>query len=214
MFWGVIGLGYKGPCHIFEKRTQKQILAENEVIKAVQAIRDTQSAEQHQTAIKCAEDQGLPPSKKQQLKAKRRATYRGGIDWYVYVNEIIDKKVAVAWSDFNDLWHRDPDIMFMQDGAPAHRSEETQRQLAEQGICVLNWPGNSPDLNPIEHIWDLLKRRISDKYGIVTKRADMTRNWLREWELLEQDEIDSYIKGNIKNLHRVATLNGGNFYQG
>jgi len=40
--------------------------------------------------------------------------------------------------------------IFMQDGAPCHRSKVAKTFLAENRIKVLDWPGNSPDLNPIE----------------------------------------------------------------
>ena len=42
--------------------------------------------------------------------------------------------------------------IFMQDGAPCHRSKVAKTFLAENRIKVLDWPGNSPDLNPIENL--------------------------------------------------------------
>ena len=42
--------------------------------------------------------------------------------------------------------------IFMQDGAPCHGSKIVSEFLKEKKIKVLYWPGNSPDLNPIENL--------------------------------------------------------------
>jgi transposase len=40
----------------------------------------------------------------------------------------------------------------MQDNAPGHKAKDTLEDLHERGIFLIDWPPNSPDLNPIEHI--------------------------------------------------------------
>ena len=47
-------------------------------------------------------------------------------------------------------WFEDGDVIFMQDGAPCHTAKVTIAYLQHEGVKVLKWPGNSPDLNPIE----------------------------------------------------------------
>ena len=55
------------------------------------------------------------------------------------------------------------EVYLLQDNASAHVSEKTMDFLGNKAIETMNHPPNSPDLNPIEQIWALLKHKIEQK---------------------------------------------------
>ncbi len=58
-----------------------------------------------------------------------------------------------------DKLYGDADFIFQQDLAPAHTAKSW---FNDHGVTVLDWPANSPDLNPIENLWGIVKRKMRD----------------------------------------------------
>ncbi len=59
-----------------------------------------------------------------------------------------------------DQLFKDADFIFQQDSAPAHIAKRTKSWLNDHGVGVLDWPANSPDLNPIEILWGIVKKKM------------------------------------------------------
>jgi len=55
--------------------------------------------------------------------------------------------------------------VFQQDGAPCHTARKVSKWFKDNGIEVLEWPGQSPDMNPIENLWRLLKIKVAQKHA-------------------------------------------------
>ena len=49
---------------------------------------------------------------------------------------------------------------FQQDLAPCHTSKVMQSFFKKSKLHVLDWPGNSSDLNPMENLWTIVKKRL------------------------------------------------------
>ncbi len=61
-----------------------------------------------------------------------------------------------------DKLYGDADFIFQQDLAPAHTAKGTKSWFNDHGVTVLDWPANWPDLNPIENLCGIVKRKMRD----------------------------------------------------
>ena len=54
--------------------------------------------------------------------------------------------------------------IFMHDGAPCHQNKVVKNFVEQKPIQRLQWPGNSPDLKPIENLWNFTNKKVSEKH--------------------------------------------------
>ncbi|GFX01101.1 transposable element Tcb2 transposase [Trichonephila clavipes] len=83
------------------------------------------------------------------------------------------------------------EFLFMKDNARPHRTNIVDECLQSEDITRMDWPAYSPDLNPIEHVWDMLGRRIAARQPPPTCIPELRRALLDEW--CNQDQIDYLI---------------------
>jgi len=101
-------------------------------------------------------------------------------------------------------------FVLMHDNARPHVAHIVTDFLNEVGIPTLNWPACSPDLNPIEHVWDMLARRLRSRRRAVQSREELRVALIEEWDRLPQELIDNLINSMRRRMTAVVRARGGN----
>ena len=96
--------------------------------------------------------------------------------------------------------------LFQQDNAPIHRAWMTTQMLEDLEVQLLPWPSRSPDLNPIEHVWDILGRRMQHRSpGNLNQLFEALQE---EWDAIPQDDLDRLISSMPRRVGEVISKRG------
>ena len=97
--------------------------------------------------------------------------------------------------------------ILMEDGASIHTSHLTRSYHVYRGAIRMTWPAHSPDLNPIENVWRLLKYRIGKRFPKT--EAEVQQYLLEEWQNLTVDDYMKYIESMPERCEAVIAAGGG-----
>jgi len=115
-----------------------------------------------------------------------------------YINVLKDHLVPYI----NSLENKE-NIIFQEDNAPIHTARIVKSWKEENNITCLPWPAQSPDMNPIEHLWDELERRIRSHDPLPKNKEEL-------WEILQTEwhNINASIYQNLVNSmpNRIAAV--------
>ncbi len=101
-----------------------------------------------------------------------------------------------------DKLHGDADFIFQQDLAPVHTAKGTKSWFNDHGVTVLDWPANSPDLNPI----GIVKRKMRDTRP---NNADELKATVKEtWASIPPQQCHKLITSMPRRIEAVIKAKG------
>lgn len=128
-----------------------------------------------------------------------------GLDSNLYI-EILEDEFLKSKKMF---FGKSNDFLFQHDGASVHTAHSVSRWFENKKIKVLNWPAQSPDLNPIENLWADLKKRIMKKGNDITTKDALWDAIQEEWESTDPAFCQNLIESMPRRLEEVIQHKGG-----
>ena len=100
----------------------------------------------------------------------------------------------------------DEEFVFQQDLAPAHSAKTTTAWFADHHIRVLSWPANSPDLNPIENLWGIVKRKMANLRP--SNKAELKRAIETTWMSITPAQCHKLVSSMPRRIQAVIDAKG------
>ncbi|GBB96986.1 hypothetical protein RclHR1_02890013 [Rhizophagus clarus] len=95
---------------------------------------------------------------------------------------------------------------FQKDNDPKHTSRLVKAFLQENFLVVLEWPSNSPYLNPIENLWSIVKGKVEKRMS--KNLDDLERFMAEEWENIPNTVLINFSKSMKRRCELIIGKNG------
>jgi hypothetical protein len=215
MFWGCFSYDKKGPCHVWKSETVAEKRAAQKEIDVMNAANEPlfKADWELETAMKRTGLRNKPGKKpewrftKDTKKLVRDSN--GGIDWYRYRKEILEKKLIPF---AKECQKERPATIVQEDKAPSHRHWSQETVFSLHQVTRLIWPGNSPDINAIEPSWPWMKRN-TQKNGVLKNKKIAEEVWPRYWQAMPQTVLQAFVERIPWHIQQIIRLGGGNEYK-
>ena len=119
----------------------------------------------------------------------------------------IEQYIGILEEKLHLFMHTLQCSIVQQDNAPCHASRATKKWFAENNVEVLDWPGNSPDLNPIENLWQTVKLKM--KRDRCTSISALKNELRRVWCLETTPETYATLVKSMPRRIRAVMQNKG-----
>lgn len=131
---------------------------------------------------------------------------RTNVDGQSYKRVLEDHLLPWAAQHFgpgSDSWR------LQDDNAPPHRATCVKDFKASAGIRSIPWPSRSPDLNPIEHVWDMLGRKLHSSPTQPNTLSQLADRLKTTWNEMLQDDVANLIDSMPRRVRAVIEARGG-----
>lgn len=98
---------------------------------------------------------------------------------------------------------------FQHDNAPCHKARIVNAWFSDNNIGTLQWPAQSPDLNPIEHLWDELERRIRLRPRRPSSLPELATALKEEWSAISPVFYKNLVESLPRRIEAVIRAKGG-----
>lgn len=95
---------------------------------------------------------------------------------------------------------------FQQDNDPKHTSKVVKEYLEDCSFSVMKWPACSPDLNPIENLWAIVKRKVAKRFP--TTKLMLREYLIEEWAKVPRSTLENLVRSMPKRVNAVITNEG------
>lgn len=109
---------------------------------------------------------------------------------------------------FIESLQRKKRFSYQDDNAPIHTAKKTRKWKEENSIPCIPWPAQSPDLNPIEHLWDELERRTRLREKPPKNEEELYENLLEEWKKIPISVLEKLVDSMPDRVRAVNNANG------
>lgn len=135
---------------------------------------------------------------------------RSGVGPLVKIDGIMDRFLYKDILENNMLPHADEEMplrwLFQQDNDPKHKSRFVQNWLNEHNVPLMDWPSQSPDLNPIENLWDHLDSKI--RSHSISNKNELWEVLKTEWAAISSKDCTRLIDSMPRRCREVINSKG------